>query len=90
MSALDVDRPAALRSPHRNKRLSYPGTSLSHAFIADALSQSPDNGASLVLHKKNLADIGEDAAQELATIGRETTDDESSVERHAQYLIQTA
>ncbi|KAJ6606459.1 RAM signaling pathway protein-domain-containing protein [Mycena vulgaris] len=67
------------------KRLSFspPSLSLSPELIADALAQSTDQGATLVFLKKNLTDIGEEAAEELATLGRESPDDESSVERIA-------
>ncbi|KAJ7702257.1 RAM signaling pathway protein-domain-containing protein [Mycena rosella] len=67
------------------KRLSFPppSLSLSPELIADALVQSADQGATLVFLKKNLTDIGEEAAEELATLGRESPDDESSVERIA-------
>ncbi|KAJ7491287.1 RAM signaling pathway protein-domain-containing protein [Mycena latifolia] len=67
------------------KRLSFPppSLSLSAELIADALAQSTDQGATLVFLKKNLTDIGEEAAEELATLGRESPDDESSVERIA-------
>ncbi|KAJ7168184.1 RAM signaling pathway protein-domain-containing protein [Mycena crocata] len=73
---------AALDGP---KRLSFspPSLSLSPELIADALAQSTDNGATLVFLKKNLTDIGEEAAEDLATLGRETPDDESLVERIA-------
>lgn len=86
MSALDTDR-AALRTPlYMNKNSSsssLPSTSLGHEHITDALLRSPDNGATLDLAKKNLTDVGEFGAEELATIGREDLDDESSVLRYA-------
>ncbi|KAJ7273148.1 RAM signaling pathway protein-domain-containing protein [Mycena rebaudengoi] len=67
------------------KRLSFspPSLSLSSEQISDALANSADAGATLVFLKQNLSDIGEEAAEELATIGRETPDDECSVERIA-------
>ncbi|KAJ7461010.1 RAM signaling pathway protein-domain-containing protein [Mycena galericulata] len=68
------------------KRLSFTlpsSLSLSPELIAEAVTQSADDGATLVFLKKNLTDIGEDAAAELATVGRVSPDDESSVERIA-------
>ncbi|KAJ6608619.1 RAM signaling pathway protein-domain-containing protein [Mycena sp. CBHHK59/15] len=67
------------------KRLSFSplSLSLSSDLIAEALANSVDEGATLVFLKKNLSDIGEEAAEELATIGREAPEDESSVERIA-------
>ncbi|KAF7294768.1 Leucine-rich repeat-containing protein SOG2 [Mycena indigotica] len=56
---------------------------LTPEHIADALAQSNDGGATLVFLKKNLTNIGEEAAEELATLGRETPEDESLVERMA-------
>lgn len=59
-----------------------PSTSLSHAHITEALQNSPDNGATLDLTHRNLTDVGELGAEELATIGRkDSVDDESSVLR---------
>lgn len=65
------------------KRLSFPPSSqtLTPELIAEALTRSADGGATLVFLKKNLTDIGEEAAEELATLGRETPDDDSLVER---------
>lgn len=88
MSPLDVDR-SAVRPPQWpiNKRASFPSTSLSHVHISDALLRSPDNGATLVFMKKNLTDIGQEAAEELAKLGRESPDDEGCVERYAQSTL---
>ncbi|KII89252.1 hypothetical protein PLICRDRAFT_110138 [Plicaturopsis crispa FD-325 SS-3] len=59
-------------------------TSLSLEHITDALAASPDGGATLDLTHKNLTDVGESGAEELATIGRENlVEDESSVLRIA-------
>ncbi|KAJ3757444.1 RAM signaling pathway protein-domain-containing protein [Lentinula raphanica] len=55
--------------------------SLSSSHIQDALARSNDGGATLVLMKKNLTDVGSDAAEELATIGRDSPEDESRVQR---------
>ncbi|KAJ7632148.1 RAM signaling pathway protein-domain-containing protein [Roridomyces roridus] len=62
---------------------SSPSLSLSSELITEAVGQSPDAGATLVFLKKSLSDIGEEAAAELATVGRESPDDESCVERIA-------
>jgi hypothetical protein len=86
MSVLDVDR-AALRSLQENKRISLPPTSLSSVHISDALRCSTDNGATLDFAKKNLTDVGESGAEELATIGREEAEDESSVLRYAGFAL---
>lgn len=42
---------------------------LSHAIIADALSRSPDHGATIDLSKRNLSDVGDPGAEELASTG---------------------
>lgn len=59
-----VAGPSTLHSP-------VPSTSLSRVQISDALLQSPDNGATLDLTHRNLTDVGESGAEELATIGRQ-------------------
>lgn len=87
MSSSDADRVAGRTSPYssRNGMASppQPSTSLSHVHIADALKQSPDNGATLDLTHRKLTDVGESGAEELATIGREDImEDESSVLRY--------
>jgi hypothetical protein len=48
-----------------------PPTFLNRTHLSDALSQSPDNGATLDLAHKGLTDIGESAAEELAFLGRQ-------------------
>ncbi|KAK7049356.1 RAM signaling network component [Paramarasmius palmivorus] len=58
-------------------------SSLTHAHIQDALANSPDEGATLAFTKKGLTNIGEAAAEELATIGMEPPEDESRVRRIA-------
>jgi hypothetical protein len=59
-------------------------TALTPAHISEALAKSPDNGATLDFTYLNLTDVGEDGAEELATIGREAgADEESSVIRYA-------
>ncbi|KAJ7043150.1 RAM signaling pathway protein-domain-containing protein [Mycena alexandri] len=57
--------------------------SLSTELIADALRHSPDQGATLKFLKKNLTDISDEAAAELASLGREGPDDAALVERIA-------
>jgi hypothetical protein len=82
MFPADVDR-VVIRPLHTTSSTSsLPATSLSRDHISDALSQSPDNGATLDLTHKNLTDVGESGAEELATIGREDlVEDECSVLR---------
>ncbi|KAJ7771659.1 RAM signaling pathway protein-domain-containing protein [Mycena metata] len=67
-------------SPEPSPSLSL---SLSSDLIADALRHSPDQGATLKFLKKNLTDISEEAAAELASLGREGPDDATLVERIA-------
>jgi len=88
MSSLDVDR-SALYSPSSRKRTSFPpvSLSLSHEHIQDALSRSPDDGATLVFMKLNLTYIGEAAADRLANIGKDSPDDESRVERCVAFYL---
>jgi hypothetical protein len=85
MSLSDADRAAGTSPyPTRNGTASppLPSTSLSHVHIEDALKQSPDSGATLDLTHRNLTDVGESGAEELATIGRDIMEDESSVLRY--------
>jgi hypothetical protein len=42
---------------------------LSRAHIVDALAHSPDHGATLDLTRLNLSDVGEEGAEELASLG---------------------
>ncbi|KAF7305008.1 Leucine-rich repeat-containing protein SOG2 [Mycena kentingensis (nom. inval.)] len=82
-SAVDVFSPDRERSPPGSaSSMSYPELTTT-INIAEAVAQSADGGATLAFLKKNLTDIGEDAAEELATLGRESPDDESLVERLA-------
>ncbi|KAJ7184297.1 RAM signaling pathway protein-domain-containing protein [Mycena filopes] len=57
--------------------------SLSSTLIADALRNSTDQGTTLRFLKQNLTDISEEAAAELASLGRDGIDDASLVERIA-------
>lgn len=85
MTTLDVDRPV-FRSPPSNKRSSFSSTSLNSLHISQAISQSPDNGATLMFSKLSLSDISVLAAEELASIGRETSEDESPVKRYDAFM----
>ncbi|KAJ4488536.1 RAM signaling pathway protein-domain-containing protein [Lentinula aciculospora] len=80
MSLLDAER-SVRPSPISRKNGSFPPISLNADHIQDALARTNDGGATLVLMKKNLTDISSDAAEELATIGREFPEDECSVQR---------
>jgi len=88
MSVLDADRAAGRTSPFpdtsRSGALSpLLSASLTEEHIAEALQQSPDNGATLDLTHRNLTDIGEDGAEYLATVVRDSSlEDESSILRY--------
>lgn len=60
-----------------------PSVSLSRDHITEAFKKSPDNGASLDLTRKNLTDVGEDGASELAYVGQPDADGKSVVVRCA-------
>ena len=84
MVPVDLERVVVRPLPTTNIKDSPPTTSLTHAHISEALAQSPDDGATLDLAHKNLTDVGDAAAEELATIGRQDlVQDESSVLRYA-------
>jgi hypothetical protein len=72
-------------SPLLNKS-SFPSASLNTTHISEAIQRSSDNGATLMFSKMNLSDVGVLAAEELATIGRETPEDESPVKRYVDIL----
>lgn len=75
MPPSDADTPNARSTPARAGAVSpLPSVSLSREHITEALAKSPDNGATLDLAHKNLTDVGEDGAEELATVGREDDD----------------
>ncbi|KAJ3915376.1 RAM signaling pathway protein-domain-containing protein [Lentinula edodes] len=80
MSLLDAEH-SVHPSPDSRKNGSFPPISLNSSHIQEALARSNDGGVTLVLMKKNLADVGSDAAEELATIGREFPEDECRVQR---------
>ncbi|THH31152.1 hypothetical protein EUX98_g3038 [Antrodiella citrinella] len=65
--------------PTKNRALSpLPSVSLSREHITEALSKSPDNGATLDLAHKGITDVGEDGAEELATVGQGEDEDSDS------------
>ncbi|KAF8580905.1 hypothetical protein K439DRAFT_1414926 [Ramaria rubella] len=76
-------------SPHssndRDKDRISPGpaASLTHSDIAQAMLDSPDEGCTLDFSHKNLGDVGETGAEELATIGINDVHDECTVLRVA-------
>jgi hypothetical protein len=72
-----------LRSFDSGKRDSYPFTSLNHTHICDAIERSLDNGVTLTFSKLGLSDVGARSAEELAAIERETSEEESAVQRYA-------
>lgn len=82
---MDADR--SLRSFYSGKRDSYPFTSLNHTHICDAIERSLDNGVTLTFSKLGLSDVGARAVEELATIERETPDEESAVKRYAFFRV---
>jgi hypothetical protein len=69
--------------PAKGAPLPSPAPStLSPGQIAEALTKSPDGGATIDLTHLSLTDVGESGAEELATIGREQgVDEESSLVR---------
>ena len=93
--ASDFER-RAVRRPHsplslsneRDKDRTFTGlaTSLTHADIAQAMLDSPDEGSTLDFSHKNLGDIGETGAEELATIGTIDHSDECAVLRYVLVL----
>lgn len=85
--ASDSDRTMGRTSPHAyfNGRVSPPtsNTVLTKALILDAIASSRDDGSTLDLSNKNLIDVGETGAEELAQIGRgEDLTDESRILRY--------
>ena len=56
--------------PTTRQRSPSPPVSLTDHHLAEALANSPDNGATLDFTHKRLADVGEDGAERLATAGR--------------------
>lgn len=75
MSTLDADRVVGRTSPFRASGRSgalspSPSASLTDQHLAEALANSPDNGATLDFTHKNLTDVGEDGVERLATADR--------------------
>lgn len=93
MAISEADFAAGRVSPgpfQHKRRPSSPvsSTSLNHIHLAEALLRSEDNGATLDLSHRNLTDVGEYGAEELAAIGREDLmEDESSLLRYVTYNI---
>nr|GAT53338.1 leucine-rich repeat-containing protein SOG2 [Mycena chlorophos] len=84
ITCVSVDLDAMPTEPPSSSAQMAPASqSLTQALISDAVAQSADGGATLVFLKKNLTDISEEAAEDLATLGRETPEDDSLVERMA-------
>lgn len=79
---MDADR-SLRESFYSNKRNSYSFISLNNGHVREAIERSPDNGATLTFSRMNLSDVGARAAEELATIKRDTLEDESTVKRIA-------
>ena len=94
-SALDVDKPVSRSSPPStsllNGRLSpplshSPSQTLTSTLITEAVNRSDDDGATLDFSSKNLVDVSESSAQELAQIGRgEDELDECCILRYVCY-----
>lgn len=80
MSSLDADRSAA-SSPWSNSE------SLSSRQVEAAFAKSHDGGATLILMKLNLADLGEDGAATLASVGKQNDDEKSRIERYRFHEI---
>ncbi|KAG8967169.1 RAM signaling network component [Tulasnella sp. 419] len=59
------------------------GTFLNHSHISQALLASTDDGRTLDFSNKSLNEVRDDAAEELASIGKEEGDDEGCVTRLA-------
>jgi hypothetical protein len=77
-----VLRPLQTQDSPNSSSPPLPSTSLSSVHISEALLQSPDDGATLDLTHRNLIDVGETGAEQLATIGREDlAENESTVLR---------
>jgi hypothetical protein len=83
MSRNDLERAVFHPRPSpitpRNGHSSLPAVSLSHEHILEALQRSPDNGATLDLAHKHLADVSETAAEELFTLGKNKPPESKSV-----------
>ncbi|KAH8116899.1 RAM signaling pathway protein-domain-containing protein [Phellopilus nigrolimitatus] len=72
-AAIDNDRVMGRVSPHAylSGRVSPPSSHvLTKAHVLDAIARSSDEGCTLDLSNKNIVDVGEAGADELAQIGR--------------------
>ncbi|KAF9228722.1 hypothetical protein BS17DRAFT_690668 [Gyrodon lividus] len=89
MPSSDADRVAGRTSTFLSSSRSgvlspLPSASLTEEHVTEALTNSPDNGATLDFTHKSLTDVGEDGAERLATVGRnEFLTGESSITRIA-------
>lgn len=81
-----VGRPSPARAVTLPSPL--PSVSLSREHITEAFKKSPDGGVTLDLAKRNLNDVGEDGASELAGGGQVDADGESTVVRYAVTFFQ--
>lgn len=93
MSSSDPDRVVGRTSPFPSTRRSgalspSPSASLTDQHLAEALANSPDNGATLDFTHKSLTDVGEDGAERLlATAGRsEFSTEQVAITRSASLL----
>ena len=55
---------------------------LTHVHITDALSRSPDHGATLIFSRLNISDISAAAIHTLTSIGENGTGNERAIERY--------
>jgi hypothetical protein len=85
MSSNDLDRAVFHpRPPPRKPRNAQPSSSsppisLSHEHILEALQKSPDNGTTLDLSHRHLAEISESAAEELFALGKNKSPESKSL-----------
>lgn len=92
MSSSDPDHAVARTSPFPSTRRSGAlspslSASLTDQHLAEALANSPDNGATLDFTHKSLTDVGEDGAERLATAGKsEFSTEQVSITRSALLL----
>ncbi len=81
MPAPNVDR--QISATGNGTASSVASVSLSRDHIKEALQKSRDGGATLDLAHKHLTDVGEDGAEELASVGQEAeTEGDSTVVRY--------
>lgn len=80
MTALERERLHMFSQPGLGG--SFLPTPLNHAHIQEAVEQSADNGATLVLSKKSLSDIGSVAVGELSIIGKDSYQDHGPLQRY--------